>query len=218
MLEILKTAEHETKDHPERPIVIAYYTVDTPYEAEAEVLKLSLESVGYSYFVCGVRNLGNWQKNTQYKAIFIQHMLEKYIDRTVLYLDVDAIMVQHAILLDNLEADIAAVHFAGCNLLSGTLYFGNTVQSRRVVQKWINMNERYPETLPNGLEAWDQRTLEMVIKKIEKLHYVELPQEYTFIVELTQRRCPDIKNPVIMHTRGAKRFKNAINKISGFAR
>jgi len=214
-MEIIKQAEHST-NHPERPLVIAYFTVDTPYEHEAETLKASLESLDYSYHVCGVANLGSWQKNTQYKALFIKYMLDKYPGKNLLYLDVDAVMVKPPVLLDNLKADIAAVHFAKrVELLSGTLYLGNTPQCKRVVNKWIRLNEKYPETLPNGKDAWDQRTLEMAIKRIEGVKFVELPQEYTWITELTQRLCPGL-NPVIMHTRGAKRFKRLINGQKGY--
>jgi len=70
-------------------------------------------------------------------------------------------------------------------------------------------------TLPNGKDAWDQRTLKMAIKRISGLKFVELPQEYTWIVELTSRHCPGL-NPIILHTRGAKRFKNIINGEKGY--
>ncbi|NIP35271.1 MAG: hypothetical protein GWN12_10025, partial [Thermoplasmata archaeon] len=157
--------------------------MDTPYEAEAEVLKASLETVGYSYDIRGVPNQGSWQRNTQLKARFVQHMLASYPGRPLLYLDVDAVMVQPPDLLDGMDADIAAVHFARkAELLSGTVWWGNTVQCNRVVRKWIRLNERHPERLPNGKEAWDQRTLALAIKKIEGLRFVELPQEYTWIV------------------------------------
>lgn len=204
--------------HPERPLVIAYYTVDTPYQHEAETLKLSLESVGYSYDVRGVPNQGSWQRNTQLKAWFVQHMLQSYPGRPLLYLDVDAVMVQPPILLDTLKADIAAVHFAKKKhgeLLSGTVWLGNTKQCNRIVRKWIHLNEQYPDRLPNGKEAWDQRTLQMAINKVPTARFVELPQEYTWIVELTQRHAPGLA-PVIMHTRGAKRFKRKINGQKGY--
>jgi len=200
------------------PLVIAYYTVDTPYQHEAETLKESLEGLDYGYWVAGVPNLGSWQKNTQYKALFIQYALERFSPNPLLYLDVDAIMVEPPVLLNDLEADIAAVHFAkGRELLSGTLYLGNTMACQRLVDKWIRLNEKYPDTLPNGREAWDQRTLEMAIQRMT-INYVELPQSYTWITGLTQRRCPEEKSPVIMHTRGAKRFKNLINGKKGYAK
>ena len=216
-MEILSRSKFNSKNK-KRPLVIAYFTADTPYEGEAEVLKLSLESVGYSYEVCGIKNLGNWQKNTQVKSIFVRHMLEKHSNRRLLYLDVDAIMIKPPEILDDLKADIAAVHYAGrSELLSGTLFLGNTRQCKRVVQKWIHLNEEYPERLPNGTEAWDQRTLAMAIKRIKGVNFVELPQEYTWITELTQKYNPGL-DPVIMHTRGAKRFKNQMNGKRGYAK
>ena len=130
-------------------------------------------------------------------------------------------MIQPPILLDNLRADIAAVHFREKDeLLSGTLYLGNTRKCHKIVQRWIRLNEQYPEKLPNGKPAWDQRTLKMAINQIKGTNFIELPQAYTFIVELTQRYYPGL-NPVIMHTRGAKRFKNIINgvqKTKGYAK
>jgi len=216
-MEILSRSGRDA-GHPEHPLVVAFFTEDTPYQGEAEVLKLSLESLGYSYLVCGIANRGTWQKNTQAKAPFIQLMLEEHPGQPLLYLDVDSVMVQPPLLLDDLDADIAAVHFAGrTELLSGTVWFGNTVQCRRVVEKWIRLNLQYPEKLPNGKPAWDQRTLEMAINRIGGMRFVELPQEYTWITELTQRHAPGLA-PVILHTRGAKRFKNAVNGKRGFAR
>lgn len=208
---------HREANVPGRPLVIAYYTVATPYEAEAEVLKASLETVGYGYDIRGVPNQGSWQKNTQLKANFVQHMLQQHAGRPLLYLDVDAVMVKPPVLLDKMEADIAAVHFARGKgeLLSGTVWFGNTTQCCRIVQKWINLNKMYPEKLPNGKAAWDQRTLKMAIAKVQGVKFVELPQEYTWIVELTQRHCPGL-DPVIMHTRGAKRFKRLMNGQKGY--
>jgi hypothetical protein len=138
---------------------------------------------------------------------------------------VDAIMIKPPIALDDLlaqGADIAAVHFMqkpgtiGTELLSGTVWFGNTKPCRRVVQKWLHINAQYPEVLPGGRKAWDQRTLEMAIKSVESCTFVELPAEYTYIAELTTKRDPNL-NPVILHTRGAKRFRNQMDGKSGYA-
>lgn len=216
MIDILSDSLHDSGNP--HPLVVAYFTVGTPYEAEAETLKLSLESLGYSYLVCAVPNQGSWQRNTQLKAVFIGQMLEEVPDEPLLYLDVDAVMVQPPVLLDDLEADLGAVHFCGGKeLLSGTLYLGGTPKCREMVQNWRAINEQYPETLPNGKPAWDQRTLAMAVKGTKGIRFTELPQEYTWITELTQRRMPGLA-PVILHTRGAKRFKRKVNGQKGFAR
>jgi hypothetical protein len=51
----------------------------------------------------------------------------------------------------------------------------------------------------------------MVIFDTPGVSFVELPQEYTWITELTQRRLPKLR-PVIIHTRGAFRFKKVVGK------
>jgi len=201
-----------------RPLVVGYYTENTPYQHEAESLKLSLETHGYEHDIMAVPNLGSWQKNTQYKSKVIKAFLEKY-DRPIVYLDVDAVMVHPPVILDDIDCDIAAVHFAkGNELLSGTIYFSGSKACHDLVLKWIEINEKYPVKLPDKRDAWDQRTLEMAIKEMgEAIRFQELPQEYTWIVELTQKYHDKNSSPVIMHTRGAKRFKNQINGETGYA-
>ena len=190
-----------------KPIVIGYYTTNTPYELEARKLIVSLEACGYEHDLMPVDNLGSWQANTQFKAQVVEQMLLKH-KRPILYLDVDAVMVQPPVILDNIECDIAAVHYAdSTELLSGTVYF--TPASMPVVKRWQEINAQFPETLPDGRLAWDQRTLRMAILET-KANFQELPQEYTWIVELTQKRFPGLA-PVILHTRGALRFQDLIN-------
>jgi hypothetical protein len=190
----------------------AYYTIDTPYEKEAQSLKQSLKALKIPYLLCGIRDQGDWQKNTQAKAVVFSEIVHTYDRFKLLYLDVDAIMVQHPVALENIQADIAAVHFAGgSELLSGTVLFGNTSVCKDVVRRWMEINAQHPINLPDGRAAWDQRTLEMAIKENASCRFVELPQEYTWITELTQKHRPGLA-PVIMHTRGAYRFKRIINR------
>ena len=130
-----------------------------------------------------------------------------------------SVMISAPILLDDIEADIAAVHFANQReLLSGTVYLGNTAKCNEAVDRWIEINEKYPVKLPNGRDAWDQRTLEISIKETPGFNFVELPQSYTWIIGLTQKKCPNETHPVIMHTRGAKRFKRRIDGQKGYAK
>jgi len=187
-----------------RPIIVGYYTRNTPYEKEAIVLKESIEACGYEHDIVAVDSLGSWQQNTQMKGTIIHDALIKH-NRPILYLDVDAIMIHPPLILDDLDCDIAAVHYHGTTeLLSGTVYFQPTAMP--IVSRWIELNTTFPETLPDGRLAWDQRTLELAIKE-SGCSFTELPQEYTWITGMTQVRCPEL-NPVILHTRGALRFGN----------
>lgn len=200
-----------------KPLVIGYFTEKTPYEHEAETLKLSLGTHDYHHHIVAVPNLGTWQKNTQYKAKVIKRALEEFPGQALLYLDVDCIMVKPPVILDDIDCDIAACHYGkSTELLSGTVYFSGSAMCKRVVDRWIELNIQYPKRLPNKLPAWDQRTLEMAIKDLTECRFTELPQSYTWIVELTEKVAPGL-DPVLMHTRGAKRFKNSINGEAGYA-
>jgi hypothetical protein len=211
-----------------KPLIVGYFTEDTPYEGEAKVLEKSLETHGYEYNLEGVKNLGSWQRNTQYKAQYIADMLETYPGERLVYLDVDAIVVHPLTAIEELsdEVDIAAVHYAKTNeLLSGTVYFSGSEACQDVVDKWLMLNIMYPEVIPAAapgnvfgreMEAWDQRTLQMAINETPECLFEELPQEYTWIVELTDKYQKGL-NPVIMHTRGAKKYKHKIDGKEGFA-
>jgi len=190
-----------------KPIVVGYYTKGTPYELEYRKLVVSLEALEYEYDYKAIDSLGSWQKNTQVKAKIIEEMIIKH-KRPILYLDVDAVMIQKPVLLDTVTTPIAAVHFADSGeLLSGTIYL--TTKALPTVKRWQAINALYPEVLPNGQLAWDQRTLKQAIRETE-CPFTELPQEYTWIIELTQRRFPGLA-PVILHTRGALRFQDLVN-------
>ncbi len=202
-------------------LVVGFYTKDTPYEHEKETLQVSLEALGYEYNFKPVENLGTWQKNTQYKAHVLKEFLQEYPGKKLLYLDVDAIMVKRPVVLDTIDCDIAAVHYhKSTELLSGTIYFAGTPVCLSVVHKWIQINEQYPVRLPDKRPAWDQRTLQMAMDQTPKCRFEELPQNYTFIVQLTEKSMPGL-DPVILHTRGARRFKNIIDgkqKKEGYAK
>ena len=203
-----------------KPLVIGFYTKNTPYAAEAKLLKKSLNSHEYEHDIVGIDNRGSWQKNTQAKAEIVSMMLDTH-NVPLLYLDVDAIMISPPVLLDDIDCDIAAVHYANCNdnpLLSGTVYFANTPNTRAVVDRWLWYNNEYPDTLPDGRDAWDQRTLQMAIDDVTSCHFEELPQSYTWITGMTTN-LPGFETliPTIVHTRGAARFKNAIDGKEGYA-
>jgi len=198
-----------------RFLVVAYYTIGTPYEQESEILRLSLNAHRIPHAIHGVPNLGSWQKNTQFKSEFIKRMLAEHPNKPLLYLDVDAIVVSPLKEIEGLlaeETDVAAVMWDGAQtLLSGTVWFSGSKKCLESVDKWNELNRKYPEKLPNGQDAWDQRTLEMAVKQTPDLKFKPLSPGYTWIAELSSKKYPEIP-PVIMHTRGAFRFKRIIDK------
>jgi len=203
----------ETK---KRPVVVAYYTKGTGYEKESVTLHRSLHLFGLEHEILGVRNLGSWQKNTQFKSRFIKVMLEKYHGRPVVYIDVDAEIKKYPILWDqwssgNQPPDIGVYYrdFGDKTgnrkeLLSGTVYFGNSNEkSLELVNQWIDINEKHPKT-------WDQKTLAIAIQGWDGTVKF-MPAEYCCIFDLMQnKKWENVENPVVIHYQASRRLKKQV--------
>jgi hypothetical protein len=202
-------------------LIVAYYTKDTPYKAEAEQLAANLDDLGIPHRIQEVPNLGSWQANTQYKSRFIADILATSLDQSsFVYLDVDAAILSCPTLLyklPSMDVDIAAARFGGVELLSGTVYFGCTQKTDEVVDGWIRLCEKYPKSFPAGVvkyhprggAAWDQRMLSVAIDRTAGVRFHELPPEYCYIHDLSAKRYPDVK-PIILHTAASRRYKKII--------
>lgn len=176
--------------------VISYYTKNTGYEIEVEKLIASLVKFNIPYDIECINNLGDWDKNTRYKALLIKKKLEQY-DKVV-FIDADAVVMQYPILFDQLECDIAVHLRNGTELLSGTLYLQNTSLTKQLVNVWIQKNKT--------CTAIEQRNLQSVIKTIPGLRLVELPGNYTKIFDTMK----NVGEPVIVHNQASRKFRKAV--------
>jgi hypothetical protein len=200
------------------PLFVAYYTADTPYEFEAVKLRATLEQFKLRHEIHPVPNRGSWQKNTQYKSRFIRDMLQAH-HGPIVYVDVDALVLKPPVLFDELLGDVAAAKFLDQELLSGTVWFANTPICRDVVDRWIGNCEKYPDYCPPGVlrhypqgeAAWDQRLLDLALCQTPEARFIQLPQEYTYIEDLSRERYPGL-DPVILHTRGRSRLEHLVNR------
>lgn len=185
--------------------VISFYTKGTDYGKEAMKLERSLMKLGIPYHIAAVPNLGSWQKNTHFKAIFIRNMMRELFNSDVVWTDADSIFRSYPKLFDELNCDFAA-HFRnwrhGTNeLLSGTLYFTNNAIARQLVNKWIVFNAKNPR-------VWEQRNLHRaLIKMKDGLLFQQLPFEYCCIFDDKRR---NMTQPVIEHFQKSREYKRRI--------
>lgn len=142
--------------------VIACYSINTPYEEEAKILSASLRRVGMPHEITGFVSNGDWYDNTAYKARFIRDMRHQ-MKGPLLYVDVDAFFHENCEDYFNSLAgssvrliDLGVHYFngpagghdrsqvnpngEGTRLLSGTLYLGDTMPCRELLQMWCSMN------------------------------------------------------------------------------
>jgi hypothetical protein len=193
-------------------VIVAYYTLNTPYEQEAEKLINSLNKLGLTHDVVGVPNLGNWQANTRFKAKFMQAMLDKHIGKNLLYVDSDAIVHSKPVLFKDYEADIAVrwqdFRWRENECLSGTIFMANNKKTRELCQRWQGINESEG---PNAT-TFEQWNLGSIIKQMEsegKITSKNLPPEYTMIFDSMRAMYPNVV-PVIEHFQASRKLRNKV--------
>ena len=193
-------------------VIVAYYTLKTPYEDEAKKLIRSLNKLSLNHDVVGVTNLGNWQANTRFKAKFMEDMLNKHQGKNLLYVDSDAIVHSRPILFQDYKADIAVrwqdFRWRKNECLSGTIFMANNERTRELCRRWqrININEG-----PNAT-TFEQWNLGSVIQEMEsegKIITKNLPPEYTMIFDSMRSMYPNIV-PVIEHFQASRKLKNKV--------
>jgi len=189
----------------ETVIYVSAYTRHTPYEGLAHSLARQLESFALPHHVYPLANRGSWEKNCQQKADVLAEALRAY-QRPVVWIDADATLHRLPTFFDGLDCDLAFHYLSSCyhprELLTGTLYVGNTERGRATVEAWRELNAS------NG--EWDQRNLQRIVDANSQLRIVPLPTEYIRVdgFEAYQATEPPA---VITHHQASRRFKEAIN-------
>lgn len=186
-------------------LTIAYYTEGNKYQQLSENLKISTENLSIPLYIKQIPNLGSWEKNTHYKANFIQECLGKFKEN-LLYVDVDAIFRSYPQLINSLDCDVAYrtenFKWRKNEALSGTIYLNNNEITKEFVNKWIELNEKTPAER-NRPETWEQANMQRAMDLIPGLIYSNLPPEYTFVFDHTKKLYPNIK-PVIEHFQASR--------------
>lgn len=180
-------------------LIVAFYTLDTPYEQEVKSLVASCKALGLPVHTEGYPSLGKWELNCALKPGFIRRMLDKFPGQNLLYLDADAMVVKRPIFEDG-DYDLAAHFRDGKELLSGTLFFKNLSRVKRLVDQWILVQEQHPT-------MWDQRTLQLAVMRNEETYCRKLPAAYCKILDA------DIPDPYIQHNQASRRYRRIVDTV-----
>ena len=188
-------------------LVISYFTAKTPYKKEAARLEESMLQLTIPHHVAEVPNLGDWQKNTHFKARFIRQMMDRFPTKDLIWVDADAVFHKYPDLFDKLvegEFNFAAHHrnwkHGKDELLSGTIYIRNNDIMKGVVDDWIRINKQNRST-------WEQRNLARALKREPQIWIYDLPIEYCCIFDDDDRQQID---PVIEHFQASRRLRRMV--------
>ncbi len=188
------------------PIVISFYTTGTGYEQEAAKLRASLIALGMEAEILGVPPLGSWERNCAYKARFIRDTYFR-LDRPVLWLDADAVLLKHPLLLAGAEPDFAIHRCAGWQFASGTAYFNRTALGQLVLETWVAHCESRPD-------IWDQIHLDRAWEEVtarHPLYTMWLPQSYAKIFDRPWESTATANDPVIEQFQASRRLKGEVS-------
>lgn len=184
---------------------ICYHTTDRAWTGEHRFLRACCKELGLPLHTRRIEP-DTWQRATQYKARFVRDCLREMPGQRLVYIDVDSCILRRPALLADVDADVAACMLSS-ELLSGVVVFGGGPKCVEVVDRWIELNGRYPEKLPDGREAWDQRTLKLAIDQTPGARFTKLPPDYNWIPSIGERFIdPETVRPVIVATRGSFRI------------
>ena len=185
-----------------RPVIISFYTKKTGYEEQVKQLKVTLKRFNLENDVVGIVDKGSWHKNTYYKSLFIKRMMNKHRGRSIVYVDADAKIRMNPVLFNDFNYDFACYfHAQREELLSGTLYFGDTKGARHLVNMWIKEDKLHPGT------GMPQKNLRAVFdREKDNLKWKALPVEYCMIYDSRSRYKV---NPIVEHFQLSRKYKGS---------
>lgn len=195
----------------QRPLYVSCYTQDTLYEQHARDWVKSLQRFGLEHHVEPYESTGDWKNNTRKKPAFIRRMMQKFPDRQIVWLDIDARVRKYPALFQdfqNKSAPVACFDFdpqeyvegatAKKHLANGTLYLSNCPYSKDFVHDWVNNTTRDPDgtdltSFHKTAKEWQEKT---------GFTIYNIPPEYCKIASLM----PDVE-PVIEHLQASRQSR-----------
>ncbi|MFI5333752.1 MAG: putative nucleotide-diphospho-sugar transferase [Chlamydiales bacterium] len=201
------------------PVVVSFYTKNTPYEQEVQALIASCKRFDLSFSIDGIDSFGSWELNCAFKPFFLYQKLQE-LNTPLLWVDADAVFVAKPAALQEFSGDLAVrlneelADDHPSKVMSGTVYVNNTSRSQELLRRWAQ--ECVKELMREGRteEFWEQTALrDILLAKDLKIDLRSLPLSYVKIPghPLDEK---NILSPIIEHHQASRRFKKIVNKVN----
>lgn len=198
------------------PIVVSYYTEQTPYEWEAKNLIASCNEWGVECCVEPICSFGSWEMNCAYKPFFLYQKLEE-LQRPLFWVDADAVFLQKPTPLEAFSADVAVRINQNLSrdhpsyIISGGVYVNDTENAKKVLKRWAKTCIDRLSDPKREVELWDQMALRDVLLEVGHIAEVgSLPPGYVMIFGHPEDE-EKIQERVIGHFQASRRLKKMIN-------
>lgn len=198
------------------PVVVSFYTKDTPYQLEVQNLIASCEKWKLTYSIEGVESQGSWELNCAYKPFFLLKKFEE-LKSPLLWVDADGVFCRSPDGSVFREMDFAVRINEECEsdhpsrVVSSTVYVNNTEGARMILRLWAEESLRQLNEKDRKMEFWDQVALRDVLQLNNFVASVRaMPLAYAKIFDHAWDNI-EVDEPVIEHFQASRRFKRSIN-------
>lgn len=198
------------------PVIVSYYTLQTPYEKEVENLTSSCAQYGLDTAIEGIESFGSWELNCAYKPFFLLKKLTE-IKKPLLWVDADGMFVQCPSWIEAFEANFSVrIHddlpwSHPSKVISSTIFVNPTPSTIQLLRSWARMCQSKLMNPKRRLEFWDQIALrDALYSASTQAKIASLPLSYAKIFD-HPGDCANVGAPVIEHYQASRRFKNMVN-------
>ena len=192
------------------PLVVSYYTENTPYQIEALSLIASCTQHDVEAEIVGVPSAGNWERNCALKPFFIREkLLEK--KRSIFWVDADAVFKKKPDFKFLSKSDLSFremkrfSHDKRFKYCSGSLFINYTPAAIEFMDQWCAYCQ---EKMDSGadLQFLDQISLADLIERGLAVKICPLPIAYVKVFDLDAHEI-GVDEIVIEHLQASRRFR-----------
>ena len=194
----------------EVPLVVSFYTENTPYQLEALSLIASCNALGIEAEIEGVPSEGSWDRNCAIKPFFIRKkLLER--KRPIFWVDADAVFKKVPDFSSMTHSDLSFRQMKRFSYdkrlkyFTGSLFLNYTPSGLEFADKWCEYCQQKIDGRED-LQFLDQISLVDLIERGEQVKLFSLPIAYAKIFDLDAQEI-DPTEIVIEHYQASRRFR-----------
>jgi hypothetical protein len=165
-----------------RGTIVLFHTDDTIYHDEAKRCIQYLEKLNLEYDLTCIPSGEGWVENCAMKPTVLLEA-RKRLRGPLLYIDVDAIVHKDPWgYLSQYDGDMAVYVHSDGELLSGTIWLNDTVGSIRILERWLENQQK-------NKKDWDQRVLQAIMENSETcsgeehFSFQRLPPNFCYVFD-----------------------------------
>ncbi len=192
------------------PLVVSFYTENSPYQLEAMSLIASCREHGIEADIEGIPTEGSWEQNCAMKPFFIRKkLIEKR--RPIFWVDADAVFKKKPDFSFMAHSDLAFREMKRFSndrrfrCFSGSIFLNFTASGLLFVEKWCEYCQEKIDR-KEDLVFLDQISLLDLIERGEQVKVCSLPIAYAKVFDIDAKEI-DPDEIVIEHYQASRRYR-----------